>query len=121
MSTKKLPKSNRAARKAAKAVDVKLTKPADHHWKNGAKATFRKMVSYWTSLAVTSVTFAGMLALTLVFDKYVFHTLFVDYAAGADEWLVLMFKGAKYLAVFVELVFWVYGLYKDCKHHSADH
>ena len=121
MSTKKLPKSNRAARKAAKAVDANPAKAADHHLKNRAKATVKKMLSYWTSLAVTSLTFAGMLALTLVFDKYVFHALFGDYAAGADSNLVLMFKYAKYTAVLVELVFWVYGVYKDCMHHSEDH
>ncbi|KVP75560.1 hypothetical protein WJ96_07580 [Burkholderia ubonensis] len=92
----------------------------DSHKSKGVTGTVKKMVTYWTSLTVTTVTFAVMLFLTLTFDKYLVHHLFVDYAVGADPVLVYLFKGAKYLAVFVELAFWVYGVYKECKHHNED-
>ncbi|KVP17384.1 hypothetical protein WJ84_03905 [Burkholderia ubonensis] len=92
----------------------------ESHKSKGVKASVKKMLSTLTSLIFTTVMFAVMLFITLTFDKFVVHYLFVDYAVGADPVLVYMFKGAKYLALFVELAFWVYGVYKECKHHSEE-
>lgn len=120
MSTRKSAARKAAMRKEKKAKSTVAPVVHESHKSSGFKATVKKMLSYWSSLAVTSVTFAVMLAFTLTVDKHVFHYLFGEYAEGADHVLVYMFKGAKYLAVFVELAFWVYGVYTDCKHHSEE-
>jgi hypothetical protein len=122
MSTRKdsARKAARAAKSAVSRPTADATPVAKSHKPTGAKAVIRKLVSHWTSLAVTTVLFAGMVAITLAFDKYVFHYLFYEFAAGADPVLVFLLKSAKYLAVFVELAFFVYGVYTECKHHRDE-
>lgn len=79
----------------------------------------KKACSVAFGFTTNSVTFALMLAITLGFDKYVFGEIFALYG-HKDVIVVGLFKLAKYAAIAIELVFWVYGIYKECQHHD-DH
>ena len=79
----------------------------------------KKVCSVAFGFTTNSVVFAFMLAITLGFDKYVFGEIFALYG-HKDVILVELFKLAKYAAILVELVFWVYGIYKECQHHDDD-
>jgi len=119
MSTRKDSAAKKAAKPAAPAVKKETATPVTPHGHkpNGVKDNIKKKVSVCVSLLITTITFSVLLFITLSFDKYVLHYLFTEYAEGTDHVLVYMFKGAKYLAVLIELAFFVYGVYKDCKHH----
>jgi hypothetical protein len=113
-------KVSHAATIAAHAVKSVVNHVAASSHVKSVKAAVNKMTALWGSLLQTSVTFAVLVALTLAFDKWVFHYLFYVFGDGADPVIVTMCKAAKYTAIAVELVSWVVGVIRDCKDHFEE-
>ena len=108
-----------AAAKAAKEAKVakNTTKP---HGADGLKAEARKHLMHVASFAFTTITFVAMVCITFGADAFVRDVVFAGFNIEPKNTLAVMFKYAKYAALGVELAFWVYGVYKECKHHAHD-
>lgn len=128
-------RKNRAARRAAKFTAAVAAKPVTtshntvdvhvRHHPGGllrrAMTGLKRMMSHWSALVGTTLTFAGLLVITLASDQYLFAYLFGQFGAHADPVLVYLFKAAKYLLVLLELWHYVYGVHLECKRHNEQH
>jgi len=79
--------------------------------------TVKETAALSSSMVTTTVAFGTMVQVTLWLDEHWLHHLFTEFAE-VDPTVGTMFKCAKYLALALELGWWVRGVYLDCKQHS---
>ncbi len=108
----------RAAKRVAQIEKVKkgvkwMVQSAIGRW---VLTTIKKTASLCASFATTTISYGVLVRLTLWFDVHGLHELF-EMLSLSDATSGFLFHNAKYVAIAIELWFWLKGVYRDCKDH----
>lgn len=87
---------------------------------NRLKAELYKKAEHVASFALTTITFILMVVITCAAHALLRDYVFPSFGVQPQDLLADCFKVAKYVALGIELTFWVYGVYKECKHHASN-
>jgi hypothetical protein len=103
-----------AVKKFAKTCAKVMVESSVGKW---LATTVKETAALSSSMVTTTVAFGTMVQVTLWLDEHWLHHLFLEFAE-VDPTVGTMFKFTKYLALALELGWWVRGVYLDCKQHS---